>query len=43
MVTYSMFGTMIWEVRKRVRTEHTTDALALITKHGGAFDTRAAA
>ena len=43
MVTYLIFGPMTWEVRKVVHTEHTTDALALITKYGGTFDTRAAA
>lgn len=43
MATYLMFGKMTRAARKAVHTKRTKHALGLIKKHGGAFDTLAAA
>ena len=43
MATYLIFGTLMPVVRNAVSAKRTEDALALIRKHGGAFDKFAAA
>jgi hypothetical protein len=43
MATNLILGTMTQGARKAIHTKRTTDALALIKKDGGEFDTLAAA
>jgi hypothetical protein len=43
MATCLMFGTMTRKARKAVNIKRIKSALALVKKHGGAFDTLTAA